>query len=101
LINLNLSRKGLFAWLKSPDWKYCSLIYCERKIGWSHLTSPTTIFQEKSHQAYQFCHIWACWTCQILPPVHFIWHKLEWHGILDYTLTIHFLYTILFILINL
>jgi hypothetical protein len=37
----------------------------------------------------------------LLPPVHFIWRKLEWHGLLNYTLTIHLLYIILFMLINL
>jgi hypothetical protein len=31
----------------------------------------------------------------ILPPVHFIWRKLELHGLLDYALTIHLLYIIL------
>jgi hypothetical protein len=37
----------------------------------------------------------------LLPLVYFIWHELEWYGLLDYTLIIRLFYFILFMLINL
>jgi hypothetical protein len=40
-------------------------------------------------------------TSKLLPPFLFIRHELTWHGLLNHTLTIHFFYIILVMVMNL